>query len=152
MLYVFDLDGTLIDSQAAVIEAYRAAGVDMPADAWGAPVGDWCSPAQHELKQKLYPKMLQEYAYIGPARQLWNYLVQDERCIATGASRKSADAALEFLGIDPAELALCGASTEAKAEFIEKKMSEHDMVIYVDSDHAIGRSMQWRTKCAILTP
>ena len=34
---IFDLDGVLVDSRAAITEAYRRAGVDYPDSCWGRP-------------------------------------------------------------------------------------------------------------------
>ena len=41
-VFVWDLDGTLLDSRDAVRRAYLEAGVVMPDDAWGKPWQVWC--------------------------------------------------------------------------------------------------------------
>jgi phosphoglycolate phosphatase-like HAD superfamily hydrolase len=66
--YVFDLDGTLVNSRAAVTEAYRRAGVVMPEDAWGKPWQEWLvDPVTralrhdvHNEKNRIYLSVLEE--------------------------------------------------------------------------------------------
>jgi len=151
MLYVFDLDGTLIESERAVRAGYMAAGVTMPPDAWGKPVGAWCTPAQHTEKQRVYREMLHLHATPGRAVPLWHSLPHASRCVATGASMSSAIAAMEFLGLDPHELAVFGADHLAKVEFIRAQMSDTP-VLYVDTDYTVAKTVQEQARCAIVIP
>jgi phosphoglycolate phosphatase-like HAD superfamily hydrolase len=152
MLFVFDLDGTLIESEAAVRAAYQAAGVTMPPGVWGAPVGDWCTPEQHAAKQEAYPQMLQQHASGGRALPLWRWIPATGRVIVTGASEASALAALRWLDIPHHFLALTGADADAKARYISARMASHNPVVYVDCDYAVARSLYWRTSCMTLIP
>ena len=152
MLYVFDLDGTLIESEYAVAAAYRHAGITMPPGAWGKPVGTWCTPAQHAEKQRAYPEMLRRYATEGRALPLWHSVPAAHRCVVTGASMSSAIASMEFLGLDPHELAVFGADHLAKAEFIRTQMTGDLLVLYVDTDYAVAKKLWEQTRCAIVLP
>ena len=62
-IFVFDMDGTLIDSYRATQAAYRQAakelGVTLPVNFWGQPAAQWhCSSALHTRKTKLYSTMV----------------------------------------------------------------------------------------------
>jgi FMN phosphatase YigB (HAD superfamily) len=63
--YVFDLDGTLFDTEHRVRQAYLDAGVDMPDDAWGKPAVAWLPALKgshwkqyHQRKTELYLRSL----------------------------------------------------------------------------------------------
>ena len=43
MNVIFDLDGVILDSQAAIVEAYRLAGVDAPKDILARESERWCT-------------------------------------------------------------------------------------------------------------
>jgi hypothetical protein len=58
----------------------------MPDDAWGKPVGSWCTPEQHALKNQYYGDCLTRLACPGPAFMLWKALRGFRRIILTGAS------------------------------------------------------------------
>ncbi len=83
-MYIFDLDGTLVDTRAAVKEAYRRVGVTMPDDAWGVPWTAWLkSKSLHENKAKAYPRCLKEFASKLP---LFDFAQKHQAPIITGAS------------------------------------------------------------------
>ena len=88
MNYVFDLDGTLFDTKQAVFEAYKAAGVIMPDDAWGKPWHQWLDDETiRQKKQKIYPEYVEKHAKALP---LWDMFreMQDAKMnpiILTGA-------------------------------------------------------------------
>ena len=61
MTYLFDLDGTLVNTRLAVKEAYRQVGIEMPDDAWGKPWTEWLNNKfAHDAKAKIYPDVLKE--------------------------------------------------------------------------------------------
>ena len=89
-MYIFDLDGTLVDTHAAVTEAYRRVGVIMPDDAWGMPWTAWLkSKVLHERKAKVYPECLKEFASKLP---LFDFAQQHHAPIITGASPRAVHA------------------------------------------------------------
>lgn len=150
MLAVFDLDGTLIDNEVAVREAYRMAGVAMPDDAWGKPVGGWCTPEQHAIKQEVYKACLNLYGRDGLGLFYWTTAFA-HKTILTGASRRSAHDALEFLGIPGGNLSLYGASLVEKIAWINGAMKV-EPIVYVDCDRDIAMKIEKETKCRILVP
>jgi beta-phosphoglucomutase-like phosphatase (HAD superfamily) len=111
MNFVFDLDGCLIDSRAAVIEAYQQAGIIMPQDAWGKPWQDWCPRRIHDKKIELYPTVLKKFGFVGPALRTLDKLITLKRnaivtkqvqhglWILTSASREATILALNILRI-----------------------------------------------------
>ena len=122
-LIVFDWDGTLMDSAAAIVRAIQAAAVDLglpaPTDARARHViGLGLSDALHyavpELAERDYPRMADRYRHhylsgdhelalfdgtaelIGGLRERGHLLA-----VATGKSRKGLARALEFSGLQP---------------------------------------------------
>lgn len=104
----WDLDGVLINSRRAVEEAYRAAGIEMPPDAWGKSAGEWMNMKHadyefiHRQKQEAYPEMLRRFATpLAGARVLREeWQVNGVRnVIVTSASLRSAEDAVVFLGL-----------------------------------------------------
>jgi hypothetical protein len=150
MLAVFDLDGTLIDNELAVRNAYKMAGVTMPDDAWGNPIGDWCTPEQYKVKQEVYRSCLKLYAKDGLGLFYWTTSFA-YKTILTGASRRSAFDALYFLGIPGGNLSLVSATLEDKIGWIKKAMLDNP-VTYVDCDRRIAEKIKKETKCHILVP
>jgi len=151
MLAVFDLDGTLIDNKEAVRYAYLRAGVAMPDDAWGKPVGDWCTKEQHEMKQSVYFNSLLEYGRRGPGIGFWTSIGGAPKVIITGASLRSAYDSLDFLQTPRDFLAMHGASLREKVAWVKGAMTVQP-VLYVDSDSSIANEIWKETKCHILVP
>lgn len=122
-LIVFDWDGTLLDSAAAIVRAIQAASADLglpvPPDARarhviGLGLGDALRHAVPELAEADYPKMVERYRH--------HYLASDHEldlfegtyelieslhaegrllAVATGKSRKGLDRALEHSRLGP---------------------------------------------------
>lgn len=91
LLLVSDFDGTLINTEDAVREAYaRARGEKFSeeewAAVWGRPWSDWCSREVKERKDRLYKESLIRHASLTAFGTIvnWNNLM-----ILTGASRES---------------------------------------------------------------
>lgn len=89
MKLVFDLDGTLVRTREANLEAYRSLGVDPPQDFDVRPWQEWCSPEDHERKLVVYPKYVRMLATLLPAYRL---LEASGGTILTNSNRKSLDA------------------------------------------------------------
>lgn len=80
MLIAFDLDGTLLDTRAAVREAYVQAGVIPPDDWWGQPWTQWLSdPVAHQRKNEIYqqiaPQMVRALPLLQLSRTVPHYIV-----------------------------------------------------------------------------
>jgi beta-phosphoglucomutase-like phosphatase (HAD superfamily) len=128
-LFVFDLDGVLIDSRQAVEAAYRDAGVEMPSAAWGLPWQSWlidlCGSDEkarevHALKNELYPQKLLEHAQRLPAADivsaLW-FMDPHQVRIITGASDRATLAVLEVLNLNRIQYA-CGLTSQDKTDIL----------------------------------
>lgn len=120
-LIVFDWDGTLMDSAAAIVRAIQAASADLglpvPSDARARHViGLGLSDALHyavpELAESDYPQMVERYRYhyLSGDHQLTLFdgtveLIATLRerghllAVATGKSRKGLERALDFSGL-----------------------------------------------------
>ena len=114
---VFDLDGTLADTQALVHRAYKSIGIDMPAKAWGRTAEEWLAkqtdnPAEaHRLKNVAYRALIASQGVRKlPAADLADALAKDDYYdvqILTGASYVAARATraalhlghIPFLGV-----------------------------------------------------
>lgn len=120
-LIVFDWDGTLMDSAAAIVRAIQAASADLglppPSDARarhviGLGLQDALHHAVPELPEADYPKMVERYRhhYLSSDHELTLFdgtqaLIADLHArghllaVATGKSRKGLDRALGFSGL-----------------------------------------------------
>lgn len=90
--FVFDLDGTLLDSRDAVRRAYLEVGVTMPDDAWGTPWQSWCGIEEHSAKVRVYQRMLDagEVPTLPSIDVVRELLAAKERvAILTGASHEA---------------------------------------------------------------
>lgn len=129
MLYVYDLDGTLIDSKIAVEESYKAAGVSPPPDFWGKPFSAWSGDWRaHEMKNELYPEMLKKY---GARKFCADLMATTEGYILTGASYDAALYAIQFLGLSDATLGIYDECDDARKL---RKLEELGEGIYFDDD------------------
>lgn len=122
-LIVFDWDGTLLDSAAAIVRAIQAASADLglapPSDARarhviGLGLVDALHYAVPELAERDYPRMVERYRhhFLAGDRALSLFdgteaLIADLRArghllaVATGKSRNGLDRALAFSGLGP---------------------------------------------------
>jgi FMN phosphatase YigB (HAD superfamily) len=136
--WVFDLDGCLVNTRAAVKEAYRCAGVEMPEDAWGKPVGSWCTPEQHVLKNQYYGDCLARLASPGPAFMLWKSLTGFPRIILTGASHE----ALRLNLLHYPEL-MSAHNVQAGLTWLQKRdeLLRLGKGFYIDDDREVGEEI-----------
>ena len=96
--FVFDLDGTLLDSRDAVKRAYLEAGVEMPDGVWGSPWQSWCGIAAHSVKTRIYRDMLMrgEVPTLPAMDVVRELLAADEYVgILTGASHEAVTCVME---------------------------------------------------------
>lgn len=165
MKYVFDLDGTLVDTRRAVFEAYKMAGAIMPDDAWGKPAREWLpqlvgekrAEAVHHLKVVAYPAMLVQYVKPLP---LLGYALHTESPIITGASANSVmivnSYVHQFLTHSRNKsLAIAGFSLSAleKAEWLQREDRFYtENHAYVDDDPAVRQIVKERTTWMVLSP
>ena len=120
-LIVFDWDGTLLDSAAAIVRAIQAASADLglpvPTDARarhviGLGLSDALHHAVPELPVEAYPQMVERYRhhYLSSDHELTLFegtveLIAELHgkghllAVATGKSRKGLDRALGFSGL-----------------------------------------------------
>ena len=139
MLYVFDLDGTLIDNKVAVYAAYKAAGVQPPHNFFDTPSDMWSKPPteeQKKMKQRFYA-MHMELCKRGPALALWHSLHMDEKMIMTGASGEAVQVSVQIIGIMSSYM-LSRKSMPEKVHTLKQLRDFHEgQVFYVDADHAV---------------
>lgn len=57
LFYAYDLDGVLIDTRQATIEAYAVAGVTPPQDFYCRPWQSWTTPEVHARKSAALPQV-----------------------------------------------------------------------------------------------
>lgn len=133
--FIFDMDGTIVDSRRAVRDAYKRAGMELPDDAWGKTAKEWgCPPDVHKMKTSLYPTLLLR---LGRRLHSADLLETVHGEVLTGASMESVAAVRKFLKHD---FPLAGVSCSAKMKIdILKSCASSGVVIYVDDDYDFGR-------------
>jgi hypothetical protein len=138
--FVFDMDGTIVDSRRAVREAYRRAGHPLPDDAWGKTAGEWgCPPDVHKMKIALYPTLLLR---MGRRMHASDLLETVNGEVLTGATLQAVQAVRKFLK-NEFRLLGAGCSHEAKIEILQVQSYPGSQIIYVDDDFDFGqRAMQ----------
>jgi hypothetical protein len=133
MKWLFDMDGTLVDTLRATREAYRRAGMKMPEGAWGKPWREWCPEEVHAEKQRIYPNTLREFGRILPAAELLRTMGGE---IVTAASARSVDAVVELLEMRYPPRAYVECSPESKLSIIR---GWQPTAIYVDDNIEFGK-------------
>lgn len=116
----FDVDGTLIDNQAVVRQAYEHAGVKMSDDDWSQRFGktfsewlvEWCDGDYqrawdvHKIKNQRYQELMSDLSptpdvVLMPTMLAHEMLIQRREIhIVTGASNVAAVSVLSFLGLE----------------------------------------------------
>lgn len=132
MKFIFDLDGTIVDTHRAVKMAYRKAGIVMPDDAWGKTWREWSCPEDvHAEKARIYPNFVREYGRILPAAELLR--ITGGR-VLTGASLAAVRAVQDILDLDfPIIATEC--SAEQKLTHLRR---EKERVMYFDDRKDFG--------------
>ena len=148
MTYVFDLDGTLVDTRLAVEKAYAYAGVVMPEFAWGRPWYEWLDDAQvHAVKTRVYPQFVKQFATPMP---LFEHALRLNALVITGAS-VSAVLAIQQAFAPTLRVALTGASLAEKIEFLNF-MPGPLTGIYVDDNAQARCDIARETRWQVQTP
>lgn len=145
MRFVFDLDGTLVETLTAVRAAYLAAGVVVPETAYNQPVGDWCTPAQHDAKNNVYRLMLLRYGK--PNMLLYLYAWQTRSPVLTGASQRAVELVQELYG--PLNVELVGATLDQKIAWLN---AQSEPGTYVDDDPVARERVQQETRWNSISP
>lgn len=97
MMYAFDLDGTLIDSRKAVLQAYHDVGVTPPDDFFMKPWRDWLKDEEaHKAKNRRYLELIPMIREL-PLMDLYRRL--SSPLIMTGASRDAVKAIADHFGL-----------------------------------------------------
>lgn len=146
-MWVFDLDGTLVNTQESVRQAYLKAGITMPNDAWGTPWFDWCPRNVHELKNLHYPEMLNRYATTLP---LFDVAVGTNAPVITGASA-NAVTAVKRRFCSNLNVQAFGLTRIQKAEWLTRHWRQGSN-IYVDDDQVTRQVIEERTRWLALSP
>lgn len=151
-LIVFDWDGTLLDSAAAIVEAIQAASADLglpvPGDAQarhviGLGLGDALRHAVPELPPERYPALIERYRfhYLSGDHRLTLFdgvrqMLDDLRArghllaVATGKSRLGLERAFDHAGLRPLfSASRCADECRSKPhpQMLEELMAEFGM-------------------------
>lgn len=132
--FVFDMDGTIVDSIRAVKEAYKRAGLVLADEAWGKTSKQWkCPPDIHKMKVALYPTILLR---MGRRLHAADLLTAMDGSVLTGASMGAVEAVRGFLDHD-FRLAGAECDSDMKIKILSAK-SDECRVFYVDDDFDFG--------------
>lgn len=144
--WVFDLDGTLVNTYEAVRRAYLEVGVEMPTDAWGQPWQEWCSPVQHAAKCLVYPEFVRRYATRLP---LYDFARDTRAPVLTGASLEAVRAVQQCFG--PLNIRGVEQTITDKITALGDFSSDLRRV-YVDDDSKALALVALRTDWVIMSP
>lgn len=144
MQFVFDLDGTLLDTEEAVRKAYIMAGVTPPANFFGRPAWEWMkdTPLNRELhkqKNRHYKETTWRMVTALPMLELFD---RTKGIILTGASQEAARMLCEKFNIQPSKLLTC-LSVKDKINWLNK---QEEPGIYFDDDHIACETMLRNTR------
>jgi hypothetical protein len=149
-VHVFDLDGTLIDTRDAVVEAYRRAGALMPRDAWGKPWWEWTDARTHDIKNLHYAYIYE--VWVKPLPLLKTALRLNAPVI-TGASVAAVELAKKRFG--PLNVQLTAADVSQKILFLNELNREEDgsrKGVYVDDDPRTREAVREETTWTSISP
>ena len=155
-IFIFDIDGTLVDTRVALRDAYIAAGVDpsLIAEFCGkSPWKAWCTQEIHDKKTALYRSALLKYGKRGPAYPLLKYVksIGVEVAALTGASA-SAVAELVITGLLDDDITVLGTECTImrKRDVLYELGDHHDHVFYVDDNPGDIRPVLHHPKVTLL--
>ena len=138
---IFDFDGTLVNSRAAVEEAYRRVGSPMPAGAWGKPWAEWCTEEAHRAKTMLYPRLIKEYVTVRPT--FTELFVPWQGTILTSASYRGLIAVWYELALGSPFPSIMGTSQSASGKInLLARAHKERPVIYFDDDMEFARRVR----------
>lgn len=133
MNFIFDLDGTLLDTKTAVILAYDAAGYSMDEDRFGKTADQLqIPPAFRARKAELYPGFIPKYVKPLGMFRMFQYLPHP--MIITGASKSAVDALkVYYPELSRAAEIDYNMSLQDKIGFLMRTFGE---TLYFDDDHS----------------
>ena len=154
---VFDLDGTLADTEALVVRAYELVGVKVPKDMWGKPASSWLpqlvgedrAAELHHLKNIAY-RVLVGTEGVTPlaAAELCRELLdvkEYEVGILTGASYDATIAVRRALRLDNVPILGAGCDLRRKLEVLQ---SLSQTGLYFDDNYdacvAVTDETEWQ--------
>lgn len=134
MRFVFDMDGCIVDSYAAVKEAYRLVGFKLLPEHWGK---TWreigVTPEQHKEKTQLYSTCLRQYGRKLHAATLLEVVGGD---ILTGASLEAVKSVSSLLGFTPGLIGY-SCTQDDKIDILNNTAAQ-GRVFYVDDNRDFG--------------
>lgn len=144
--HFFDLDGTLVDSLEATLQAYASVGIEFGPQHWGKASTDWnCPEDKHKLKTECYAK----YAHLielGWAFKYWSRLQSKDRSLLTAASKLTYEATKERCLELAFDLNSCRNTyikhgVEMKTQVLEEAVNTYDVVYYYEDVESVGLSI-----------
>lgn len=135
--FLFDMDGTIVDTLKALRLCYRKAGITMPPEAIGQPWQAWCPEDVHREKERLYPNFVREYVRILPAMRL---LRLTQGVVITGASLASVNAVRSVAAIGHFSVLAYNCTLDQKLETImahQRRSAQH--IVWVDDNFEFGQ-------------
>lgn len=157
---VFDMDGTLANTEALVVQAYELIGVKVPDGAWGKPASSWLPQAlgseeaaaeAHELKNIAYRVLIAACGVepLAPAdlcRELIGVKDYDVG-ILTGASYDATIAVRRALRLDNATIFGAGVNLQQKVDILQ---SLSETGLYFDDNLEACERVADETKWQVL--
>jgi hypothetical protein len=152
--WVYDLDGVLIDSRAAVEGAYLEVGVIMPDGAWGKPWHEWLpqllgshveARIVHKRKTDIYPGMIQLLGHELPlAHEARMRMARNEHVyVLTGASMRCMKAALRVCELQHATILGFGCEIATKVAALDQLSQHHAHGVYYDDQPGVTVPDGW---------
>jgi phosphoglycolate phosphatase-like HAD superfamily hydrolase len=156
MHYVFDLDGTLVDTKELVRAAYKRVGVTPPDDFFGKSWREWLKDEKlHQKKNQVYAAMMPGHLKALPLMSLYRTLMSAYEndadqlfppYVLTGASAEAAKNVFRVLGIKK-YLLIPEQTISMKIDWMNKHAAQG--IMFEDNqDHAT--LMRIRTKWTIV--
>lgn len=158
--HVFDLDGTLLDTKAATIEAYRSAarklGMAAPPEAiWGHTATEWrCPPELHAAKLVEYSLLVPLMVRPAWAAETYTQLLADgyDVRVVTGASKGTVEVLSRSPYRDFLRNVACGLSVYEKTAMLHgiEAVFKGITIHYYDDNAEHGRAITVGLKDAVL--
>lgn len=149
MRWVFDLDGTLVDTRAAHEAAYREVGVEPPEDFHIRPWQDWCHERVHSEKNALLPRHLAQTARLLPAFKILEAMGGE---ILTNASEESFAAIVAVFPALSQYRATRGKTPKEKFLWLlEQQGDSMSPGVYLDDNEGLVRQVRRQTRWQALS-
>lgn len=169
MMYCFDLDGCLVDTQALLREAYIRSGVTPPLDFFGRPAKDWLPQADPGAKSWKYSRRNKNNWYELLAREHGVKLLPAGECavilrehlssqgidttsrflVITGASKAGAQTALQYSGLSWMTVLQMECNKQDKVKAL---LALPPGTVYVDDNDIDGPEIAVASYCDYVNP